>query len=135
MAFKRPVIIIGGLTISFLVLVILTQTDIVIPRDEETDLPVDNLIMNEFTVAGKEYSFNVSTIKVSKGDIVKITFINNGSSPHNFGIEDFSARTPIVSFQRFTTIEFVADKTGTFDFDCSIPGHRNRGMLGSFIVE
>ncbi len=134
MALKSQVIVIGGLTVSFLILVILTQTDLIIQHDEETDLPVDPQV-NEFNISQRNFAFNVSTIKVSKRNTVRINFINDGSGNHNFGITDLDERTQTISSGNSDTLVFIANRTGTFDFNCSIPGQRENGMLGSFIVE
>ncbi|MFN2312139.1 MAG: plastocyanin/azurin family copper-binding protein, partial [Spirochaetia bacterium] len=32
------------------------------------------------------------------------------------------------------TVEFVADRAGSFEFYCSVPGHRQAGMYGTFVV-
>jgi nitrite reductase (NO-forming) len=34
-----------------------------------------------------------------------------------------------------TSVEFVADKTGTFEYYCSVGAHRAMGMTGSLVVE
>jgi len=34
-----------------------------------------------------------------------------------------------------TSVTFVADKTGTFEYYCSVGNHRAQGMVGKLIVE
>jgi uncharacterized cupredoxin-like copper-binding protein len=32
-------------------------------------------------------------------------------------------------------VQFVADKTGTFEFYCSVGNHRQMGMVGTLVVQ
>lgn len=87
-----------------------------------------------FSIEGTEFSFSESSISVNKGDKVIITFTNGGNRFHNFGIPDLNIRTAIIPAGGIETLEFIVDETGEFNFDCSIPGHREAGMLGRLIV-
>tara|TARA_B100000315_G_C14404070_1_gene507840 strand:+ start:129 stop:602 length:474 start_codon:yes stop_codon:yes gene_type:complete len=87
-------------------------------------------------------------ITINKGQIIKITFENSGTVPHNFRITDNeiydadvlfdsaigSTEKPLLS-EEIGTTTFVVNKSGTFNFICSIPGHIESGMSGKFIVE
>ncbi len=99
----------------------------------EEVIPIGELKV--FFVEGTNFLFNHTTITVNKGDTVRITFTNIGGVSHNFGIPNFLIRTNTIPAGSSDTIEFIADKSGTFDFDCSVSGHRGRGMLGQVIVE
>ncbi len=90
--------------------------------------------LKEFTIEGSEYKFNPKSISVNKDDRVRIIFKNTGGISHNFGIPLLGVRSRTISSGASDTIEFVAEKTGTFDFDCSIPGHRGLGMEGQLII-
>lgn len=91
--------------------------------------------VKSFTVEGSNFKFSTSEIKVKKGDTVKITFNNTGGF-HDFVIDEFSgAKTKQIQGGSSETITFVADKTGTFEFYCSVGSHRQMGMKGKFIVE
>ena len=88
----------------------------------------------EFAVNGANYSFSVKEMKVKKGDTVKVTFTNN-ESMHDWVIDEFSARTKVLPAGQSETIEFVADRVGTFEYYCNIGQHRQNGMAGKLIVE
>jgi len=88
----------------------------------------------EFTVTGKNFSFSPSTIRVKKGDTVKITFKNTGGF-HDFKIDEFDVKTAQIQDGQSETVTFVADKAGTFDYYCSVGQHRANGMEGKLIVE
>lgn len=87
-----------------------------------------------FNVTGKSFSFSPTEIKVKKGDTVKIVFKNDQGS-HDWVIDEFKARTKVLSGGQTETIQFVADKTGTFEYYCSVGTHRQMGMKGKLIVE
>ncbi|MEE8471864.1 MAG: cupredoxin domain-containing protein [Dehalococcoidia bacterium] len=84
-------------------------------------------------VRAREFSFDVTSITVNKGDRVKIIFENAGTIVHDVGIDGYG-RTEIILGGLTDTIEFVAEKSGTFDMWCSVEGHRPAGMEGEFIV-
>jgi plastocyanin len=86
------------------------------------------------TVTGKDFSFSPSTIRVKKGDHVRITFKNEGGS-HDWVLDEFNASTKVIQGGKSEVVEFVADRTGTFEYYCSVGNHRQMGMKGSFIVE
>jgi nitrosocyanin len=94
----------------------------------------DQAAVKAFTVQGSNFAFAPSTLTVNKGDKVKITFQNSGGS-HNFVIDELNVKTAILPSGQSATVEFTADKTGTFEYYCSVGSHRAMGMKGSLIVE
>ncbi len=87
-----------------------------------------------FTVVGKAYSFTPSVITVNKGDTVMITF-QNASGTHDWRIDEFNVHTSVIQGGKEEMIHFVADKTGTFEYYCSVGNHRQLGMKGTLIVK
>ena len=90
--------------------------------------------VKEFTMTAKQWEFIPGTITVNKGDTVKLT-ITSTDVAHGFNLPEFEVSerldvgTPV-------EVEFVADKTGTFTFSCSVPcGSGHGGMKGTLIVE
>lgn len=90
--------------------------------------------VKEFEVDGQNYSFSPSMIKVKKGDTVKLTFKNIGGF-HDFVVDEFAAATKRINSGQEETIQFVADKTGSFEYYCSVGSHRAMGMKGTLVVE
>lgn len=90
--------------------------------------------VKEFTVTGQNFSFSPASMTVKKGDTVKITFKNSGGM-HDWKIDEFSAGTKVLQVGQQETIQFVADKAGTFEYYCSVGQHRAMGMKGSLIVQ
>ncbi len=86
-----------------------------------------------FTVVGKNFSFSPATMTVNKGDKIRITFKAEGT--HDWVIDEFNARTKVLQNGQSETIEFVAEKTGSFEYYCSVGTHRQMGMKGTLIVK
>ncbi len=104
------------------------------PSASPSGSPKTSAKAKTFTVTGSNFKFDVSQIKVKKGDTVKIVFKNSGGK-HNWVIDEFKAQTPVIGSGENATVSFVADKVGTFEYYCSVGSHRQMGMKGNLIVE
>ena len=87
-----------------------------------------------FTVTGSNFAFAPSTLSVKKGDTVKITFKMASGTSHDFVIDAFNVRTNRLEAGDSQTVTFVADKTGSFEYYCSVGQHRAMGMKGTLTV-
>lgn len=87
-----------------------------------------------FNISSKPFEFSVKEIRVKKGDAVKIVLVNEQGF-HDWVIDEFSARTKQLNAGETDSVEFVADKAGTFEYYCSVGNHRQMGMVGKLIVE
>jgi len=88
----------------------------------------------EIQVTAKKYQFVPSTITVKKGEHVKLT-ITALDHDHGFKLEAFQIDKLLKKGQA-TTIEFTADKAGTFPFHCShLCGMGHAKMKGQLVVE
>lgn len=85
-------------------------------------------------VTGQNFSFTPSEITVKKGDKVKLTFKNSGGV-HDFVIDELGVKIKQIAAGQSDTVEFVADKAGTFEYYCSVGNHRQVGMKGTLTVE
>lgn len=88
----------------------------------------------EFVVTGSKFKFDPAEIKVKKGETVKITF-KNSDGVHDLVIPDFKVATKQIKTGEQETIEFVADKSGQFEYYCSVGNHKAMGMVGKLLVE
>lgn len=90
--------------------------------------------LKEFNVVAYQYGFEPSTISVKKGDKVKITFTSRDVG-HGVFIPDFEVATPAFNKGQSQTIEFVADKSGTYEYFCSVYcGADHPNMRGQIVV-
>lgn len=90
--------------------------------------------VKEFTVVGGNFTFSIASMKVSKGDKVRVIF-QNEEGFHDFRIDEFNVATQKIKAGAEEIVEFTADKTGTFEYYCSVGTHRAMGMKGTLIVE
>jgi len=102
--------------------------------DEETITATGEV--KEFVVEGSNFKFSPAEMKVKAGDTVKVTLKNPDSMPHDFKIDEFNTATKIIAKGGADeTIEFIANKRGTFEYYCSVGNHREKGMIGKLIIE
>ena len=87
------------------------------------------------TVEGTDYSFSPSTINLTRDKEVTITFKNMGKLPHNLVISDLGVSTDTIIPGKETTVTFVPEEAGTFEFICSIGNHEEKGMKGTVVVK
>jgi plastocyanin len=87
-----------------------------------------------FVVQGSNFAFSPKTLSVNKGDTVEIVFKNSGGF-HDFKIDEFKAATKKINGGQEDTVRFVADKSGTFEYYCSVGEHRAMGMVGTLTVK
>ena len=85
-------------------------------------------------IEGKNFEFTLKEIRVKKGDKVRIDFTSTQGF-HDWVVDEFNAKTKQINTGNNSSVEFVADKTGTFEYYCSVGNHRVQGMVGKLIVE
>ena len=74
-------------------------------------------------------------LTAAEGQVIELTLINGEGAEHDIVFPDQDARSPRVTGKgASTTIAFRATKSGDFVYYCSVPGHRQAGMEGQFIV-
>jgi nitrite reductase (NO-forming) len=91
---------------------------------------------------------NNPTINAKVGDRIIFNILNAGKSFHAFGVtlndEGFggilgssavaSPNSPLKPGEGGTS-EFIPGEPGTYYYICTVPGHREMGMVGTIIVE
>jgi len=74
-------------------------------------------------------------LTAAQGQVVQLTLINGEGAEHDIVFPDQNTRSPRVTGKgASTTIAFRADRSGDFTYFCSVPGHRQAGMEGQFLV-
>ncbi len=95
---------------------------------------------NVISLTGENFKYVMNgienpEIRVKQGDKIRVEFTSTGGF-HDFVIDELSAATERVRPENgMTSVEFTADKKGTFEYYCSVGEHRQNGMKGKFIVE
>lgn len=114
----------------------------VIADNPQGDSNSDNLAGNSIkiiSITGDHLRFFIDgvenpEIKVKLGDRVKVEF-KSTEGFHDWVIDEFGAATQKVNAGGSSSVEFIADERGTFEYYCSVGQHRANGMKGKFIVE
>jgi cytochrome c oxidase subunit II len=89
---------------------------------------------HEIQVTAKKYDFSPNPIHVKKGEHVKL-IITATDHDHGFKLDAFHINQKLKKGVP-ATIEFTADKAGTFSFKCSVfCGFGHSGMKGTLVVE
>ena len=74
-------------------------------------------------------------LAVQPGDVVEVKMVIGDGSLHDWAVPEFSAATDQVSGTGTeAVVTFKADKEGSYEYYCTIPGHRQAGMSGQLIV-
>lgn len=89
----------------------------------------------QVTVVGTEFAFTPSTVTLKAGQPVQLTFKNAGQYPHNFTVSELNIQTKTIQPGQEDTITFTPSKTGSFTYVCTVPGHEDRGMKGTLVVQ
>lgn len=87
-----------------------------------------------FNITGGNFYFVPNKITVNKGDKVTFVFTNAGGV-HDLYIDELGVKTPVIKTAETATAKFTASKTGSFVYYCSLPGHREKGMWGTLVVQ
>jgi nitrite reductase (NO-forming) len=118
--------------------------------------------VTELTLTAVDIKFEPTTLEAPAGVPVRLTFINNGMLEHDWDTHGmavkglnavnkpatFNARMAGLLDQASAqgypyaaaganeqmVIEFTPTTAGTFDMNCMVPGHKEAGMVGTFII-
>ena len=74
-------------------------------------------------------------LHVPENAVVQINVINGDGAIHDIAVPEFGAKSDHFTGQGSSTaIVFRANKNGTFEYLCTLPGHKAAGMFGKLIV-
>ncbi|QJD60770.1 nitrite reductase, copper-containing [Pseudomonas sp. gcc21] len=74
-------------------------------------------------------------MRVAEGAVVQVNVVNGDGAIHDFAIPDFSVKSDQIGGKgSATAVVFRASKSGTFEYLCTLPGHKAAGMFGKLIV-
>jgi len=82
-------------------------------------------------LTGTEYSFSPSAAKASAGKTT-IRFTNKGAMEHDFVIKALGVE--LIAQPGKTAETTITLAPGTYNTDCSVPGHSQSGMHGTLVV-
>jgi uncharacterized cupredoxin-like copper-binding protein len=81
--------------------------------------------------------FDPATLSARAGQPIQLTLSNSGQLVHDFAISEGIAQAIKISAQpsQQASATLTIDKSGTYTYYCSEPGHRQAGMQGVLTVQ
>ncbi len=96
--------------------------------------PESGQVTKEFTIWARQFDFTPAVITVQQGDYVRVN-LKTADVAHGWYIDGYDVNIK-VSGDKTESIEFVADKAGTFKIRCSVTcGPFHPFLAGKFVVE
>lgn len=109
----------------------------------------------EITLKAGDISYAAPTLEVTAGQPVKLTLINEGALEHDFSIKKIAVTNVKDSNEGGhaghsgalgdlhtsaepggqAILEFTPTEAGTYEFYCTVAGHKEAGMVGTLIVK
>lgn len=87
----------------------------------------------ETTVTATEFKFDPGELDLEAGATITVELVNGGTVEHDFTIDDLDVK--IYAGVGETASDTVGPvEPGTYEYYCSIPGHREAGMVGELTV-
>jgi nitrite reductase (NO-forming) len=87
----------------------------------------------DISLTATEFKFNPGSMQLPAGKKVSITLVNMGAVEHDITVDALGVKLQ-TAVGKTASGEFTLDKPGTYDFYCSIPGHKEAGMRGTLSV-
>jgi uncharacterized cupredoxin-like copper-binding protein len=122
--------------------------------------PSNTLTTQEFTVAAKEFMFTPAELNVTVGQSVVISLQNTGAVEHDWSVREIEINGEAKSSEENSgsghmmggmgdepklhvaanaggkaTLTFTPSKPGTYEFYCTVAGHKEAGMVGTLTVK
>lgn len=90
--------------------------------------------VKSFSMTAKQWEFVPNTITVNEGDRVRLSIASTDVS-HGFALMQFGVNVKLEPGET-QTVEFVADKKGTYTYFCNVfCGHSHGQMKGTLVVQ
>ena len=85
-------------------------------------------------VEASEFKYVPPELTIASAGSTTIELVNKGTVEHDFTIDalDFKVAVPI---GKTATGTLTDPAPGTYEFYCTVPGHKAAGMVGSLVVE
>ena len=103
-----------------------------------TQVPTGSAVSNGPTkdvyITASNFAFDQNQVTINKGDHV-VVHITSTEGTHGVMIPGLGLSTGRISPGQEQTLEFNADKEGSFDYFCNVPcGSGHRSMRGQLVV-
>ena len=87
-------------------------------------------------LTARDIAYDPTTLTIQAADEpVTITFENVGAAEHDFVIDALEIHVVAMPGETVDIVIPAGTAPGTYDFYCSVPGHKEAGMVGTLVVE
>lgn len=86
-------------------------------------------------VALHDYRFEPASITVPAGTRVTLRIQNATGQEHELELDAFDVEAEGIKPGATATLTFVADRPGSYEYACHLPGHYEAGMKGTLIIQ
>lgn len=70
-------------------------------------------------------------LTAAPGDVVQLTLVNGDGVQHDWAVDGLDVATDLVNERGASSVTvFRVEEAGTYDYYCTVPGHRQAGMEG-----
>ncbi|HEU0165435.1 MAG TPA: PQQ-binding-like beta-propeller repeat protein, partial [Thermomicrobiales bacterium] len=87
-----------------------------------------------FAVSTVDLAFDPKTLTIPANTDVKITVTNKGVLQHDFTIDELKVQSKLLNGGDTDTVTINA-AAGSYQYYCSVPGHKEAGMVGTLTVQ
>jgi cytochrome c oxidase subunit II len=127
-------VIVNWLKAVLMAVTLFVAASLSIMADDANDQVRQTAAVHEFQITSRKYEFGPSSLRVKKGEHLRLV-IAALDHDHGFRLDEFHINKKIER-GKTVTVEFTADKAGTFPFRCSnFCGLGHGGMKGTLVVE
>ena len=87
--------------------------------------------------AADTFKFDPPSITVKAGAPVRLTLSNSGALEHDWVVDSLEGKKVEADAKpkSSASVEFTPTAARTYEYYCSVPGHRDAGMKGTLVVQ
>lgn len=82
-----------------------------------------------------DYAFDPQDLTFNQGDKVTLTIKNEGSTAHDFTVEALDVSSGQIAVGDSAQVEIPTDQPGEYEVVCTVPGHKELGMVGTLTIK
>lgn len=88
---------------------------------------------NEVMLAAEDIKYDKTELKIPANTDVKVTLENKGMLQHDWAVDELKVMIDILDAGEKGSVTVNAD-AGEYEYYCTVPGHKEAGMVGKLIV-
>lgn len=93
------------------------------------------VVDGKITIDMDEYNFIPQNFEAPVGQQITIELNNVGKMAHDMKFDTVDAQSELVGTSESTTLAVRFDEAGEYPFHCTVPGHKEAGMVGKVIAK